>query len=248
MAWERAGFAAAAIAGSVYGGMTLLVRHGLLSEARRRFGVANAVTLGRAAIAAVLAGVACETLLYGREPLPVDAFSWIMAALAAFAWLLDGVDGWLARRLGLVSDFGARFDMEVDAFFILALSLLVYADERAGPWLLLAGLLRYLFVAAAAVWPDLAAPLPPSQRRKVICALMGAALVTALIPAVQERWAAILLGIGVLALLWSFGVDTLLLLRQAAQPPVASGELGRMDANGGIGRSPQDGRERDGIS
>ena len=35
---------------------------------------------------------------------------------------LDGLDGWAARRQGLVSAFGARFDMEVDALLILALA------------------------------------------------------------------------------------------------------------------------------
>jgi phosphatidylglycerophosphate synthase len=38
---------------------------------------------------------------------------------------LDGLDGWLARRFGLASAYGARFDMEVDGFLILVLALLV---------------------------------------------------------------------------------------------------------------------------
>ena len=38
------------------------------------------------------------------------------------ALLLDAVDGGVARRTGTVSGFGARFDMEVDAFLILVLS------------------------------------------------------------------------------------------------------------------------------
>ena len=46
-----------------------------------------------------------------------------MAALAGFALALDGVDGHLARRFDQVSDFGARFDMEVDAALILVLCI-----------------------------------------------------------------------------------------------------------------------------
>ena len=36
------------------------------------------------------------------------------AALVAAALSLDAVDGWLARRCGVASRFGARFDLEVD--------------------------------------------------------------------------------------------------------------------------------------
>ena len=39
------------------------------------------------------------------------------------ALALDGVDGQVARRTGTVSALGARFDMEVDAFLVLVLSV-----------------------------------------------------------------------------------------------------------------------------
>ena len=45
--------------------------------------------------------------------------------LAIAVTVLDGADGWLARRSGVSSAFGARFDGEVDAFLILALSVAV---------------------------------------------------------------------------------------------------------------------------
>jgi multidrug efflux pump subunit AcrA (membrane-fusion protein) len=44
--------------------------------------------------------------------------------------MLDGVDGWLARRHEIASRFGARFDMEVDALLILALSVLAGCGEK----------------------------------------------------------------------------------------------------------------------
>ena len=42
--------------------------------------------------------------------------------LASVALILDGVDGKVARRTRNASAFGARFDMEVDAFLILVFS------------------------------------------------------------------------------------------------------------------------------
>ncbi len=70
------------------------------------------------------------------------------ARAAAALLLLAGRGGWLARRLGAASAFGARFDMEVDAAMVLALSLLVLAAGQAGTFVLASGAMRYLFVAA----------------------------------------------------------------------------------------------------
>ena len=82
--------------------------------------------------------------------------------LALPAVALDGVDGWLARRSGLSSDFGARYDMETDALLILVLAVLAWRQEKAGAWIVLAGAMRYLFVAAGYIWTWMTAPLPPS--------------------------------------------------------------------------------------
>ncbi len=48
-------------------------------------------------------------------------------ALAVPALILDGVDGWVARRTGTANDAGARLDMEVDAALILVL-------RKSIPW------------------------------------------------------------------------------------------------------------------
>jgi len=222
MAWERAGWTATITAAAVYGGVGLLVRRALRRNPLPRFGAANAITLARAAIAAVLAGAAIESVLWRMPESAAGPAQWGIAVAAALIWVVDGVDGWVARRFGQASEFGARFGMEVDALFILALSLMVYASGRAGAWVLLAGGLRYLFVAAGWAWPALTAPLPPSFRRKAICALMGGALVAATFPPMPEGLGAILLGMGVGTLLWSFGVDTGTLLRRNRMEPTAA--------------------------
>ncbi|BFO17282.1 hypothetical protein SHKM778_36700 [Streptomyces sp. KM77-8] len=127
------------------------------------------------------------------------------------ALILDGVDGKVARRTGTSTPLGARFDMEVDAFLILVLS--VYVSMAMGPWVLLIGGMRYVFVAAARVWPWLTAPLPPSTARKTVAALQGVLLLVAgaaLLPhMVNVGVAALALGL----LLWSFGRDVLWLWR-----------------------------------
>ncbi|CAM5676650.1 CDP-alcohol phosphatidyltransferase family protein [Streptomyces hirsutus] len=117
----------------------------------------------------------------------------------------------MARRTGTSTPLGARFDMEVDAFLILVLS--VYVSMAMGPWVLLIGGMRYVFVAAARVWPWLNAALPPSTARKTVAALQGVLLLVAganLLPhLVNVGVAALALGL----LVWSFGRDVLWLWR-----------------------------------
>ena len=90
--------------------------------------------------------------------------------VAAAALMLDGADGWAARRQGLASAFGARFDMEVDAFAILVLTITAIRAHAVPGWVFAIGAMRYLYLAAALVLPLLRRPLPPrsiaDRRRK----------------------------------------------------------------------------------
>jgi len=173
-----------------------------------RFGAANQVTTIRAL------GVALIAALVGELRLPVLAASAALASVVVMA--LDGVDGWLARRHGVASDFGARFDMEVDALLILALSVLAWRFEKAGAWVIASGAMRYAFVAAGLRWRWLQAPLPPSLRRKTVCVVQLAALTLILVPAVAPPFSAAIAAAALAALTCSFLVDTLWLWRRAA--------------------------------
>ncbi len=187
-------------------GIVALQNH-LHSE--HRLGPADKVTLVRAAVAAVFAGL----LFHGDTASDVG---WWLSVVAGIALALDGIDGWLARRTGTASAFGARFDMETDAFFILVLSCLVWQLDKVGPWVLAIGAMRYLFVGAAAVMPCLAEPLFPSKRRQAICVVQVMALVICLLPAVGSRPATAVAAVALLALIYSFSYDAVWLIRRAA--------------------------------
>ena len=60
--------------------------------------------------------------------------------------VLDGVDGYLARKTNTATEFGAFFDMETDAFFCATMSFIVYALHPEYYWLLIPGLLRYFYI------------------------------------------------------------------------------------------------------
>ena len=198
-----------------YGAIAALVIAGLGQHApHRHFGPANRVTLLRAAYTALLVGILAEGLPIGA------AGRWVLVATGAAALALDGIDGWAARRSGFASRFGARFDMESDALFVLALAALVYRSGQAGAWVLTLGAMRYIFIAAGRLWPPLAAPLPPSQRRRGVCVGVIVMMLVALAPPVTPllgRW--LCLG-GLLLLAYSFAADCLrLTLRGRGDAP-----------------------------
>lgn len=184
----------------VYAATVMIAGYGLVhSYGHARLGLCNTVTLSRAAMVAFVSGAILE------PGTPV----WTLFGVAVLAFALDGVDGWLARREGLVSDFGARFDMEVDAGFGAVLSLWLLTSGTTGPEILILGFMRYAFVAASWIWPALQAPLPQAFRRKAICVVQIAALIVLIFPLTPQ---AIALPIGIIAALllcWSFLVDIL---------------------------------------
>jgi phosphatidylglycerophosphate synthase len=195
------GWRGLAMAFSCYGLIATFVVLDLARHApHQRFGVANSVTLTRAAVTALLWGVVGETALGGGDLTP--GLRWLLAIAAAAALILDGVDGWLARRSGMASDFG------VDTLFVLALSLLAYGTG-VGIWVLASGLMRYGFVLAGWVSPTFAAPLLPLRRRKVICAVQGAVLIAALAPVLPLEVASALCLVGLALLTYSFAADVL---------------------------------------
>jgi phosphatidylglycerophosphate synthase len=165
----------------------------------QRFGAANQVTLARAVLTALLAALVAE---------PADAAIAAAAVGAAVAvTVLDGVDGFLARRNRMVSRFGARFDVETDALFVMVLSVLVWQYGKAGAWVLIGGLLRYAFVAAGWILPWLAGPLRPTRRARVIAVCHMAGLIVALAPLVPVPLSTAAAGASLALLSWSFAVD-----------------------------------------
>jgi phosphatidylglycerophosphate synthase len=146
---------------------------------------------------------------------PSDRVAWFAAAAVTAVALLDGFDGWLARRSAQQSVFGARFDMETDAALILILSVLVWRHEKAGAWVLACGLMRYGFVVAGWMLPWMAGPLRSTLRGKTVAIAQLVGLGTALLPAVPVPVSTIVAAITLALLVWSFAVDIAWLKRQA---------------------------------
>lgn len=169
--------------------------------AEQGFGLANRVTLGRGTLILAVTAIALQPT--GLS----DGLSWWVIALSTIAMIGDRIDGKVARRTGTSTSFGARFDMELDSILVLALSVLVWRSGKVGPWVLLLGAFRYLFVVAGWLWSALTAELPPSQRRKTVCVVEGVVLLVCLGPIIPSGLAVTAAGGALLLLTYSFAVD-----------------------------------------
>lgn len=181
---------------------------GLQRRHTTRFGPANVVTAARSTLVGLIGGIVAASFFV---PIPVG----LLIALVVPALLLDAVDGWVARRTSSASELGARFDMEVDAFLLLALS--VYVSQTLGTWVLAIGAMRYAFAVAGSVIPWLRRQLPFRYWRKVVTAVQGITLAiagTGLLPVVDILLVAIALAL----LLESFGRDVVWLAARRGEP------------------------------
>ena len=154
-----------------------------------RFGAANTVTaLRTAGLVAVPAAVGSPE---------------VFVVLGGGLLLADGVDGWLARRGNRTSTFGAFFDKEADALFLLVLCAAAVAAGRVPVWVVGAGLLRYTFVLTVF---GLDLPEKTEQRvslaRYIYAAMVGALFLSFLI---DPAWGRPLVACTTIALVGSFG-------------------------------------------
>ena len=200
------------------GAAVILRAAGSVLRRKPRFSTpADRVTLGRATIVACCAAETVVCLMTGSG----TGASSVVVLLGTAAFLLDAVDGRVARLTGSATAGGARLDSDTDGALVLVLSCA--AARTFGPWPLGIGLMYYAFLAAAWFRPSLKDPLPSSTVRRVIGATQPAALLFALLPGVPPPLGAMVLGPALGLLAFSFGRDVVKLerLRRAASDPVA---------------------------
>jgi phosphatidylglycerophosphate synthase len=196
---------------------TAILSYGLTRSGAAALGAANRVTLTRAGFVGGVAALVADGLFADGLNQPASVAT--LVGLAAVALVLDGLDGWVARRTGTASALGARFDMEVDAFLILVLS--VYVGRSVGLWVLAIGAARYVAWAAGSVVPWMGVSVPPRYWRKPVAAIQGIVLTAAvahLLPAPAMNAA---IAVALVLLAESFGRDVVWQWRQRRIPTPA---------------------------
>lgn len=189
--------------------MAAAISRGLAHSGALRLGPADWVTLARATLIGVVTGLVAQSFV---EEVSIPA----LIGLSTIALVLDAVDGQVARRTGSVSDLGARFDMEADAFLIFVLS--IYVSGLLGWWVIAIGLARYLFVAFAWVKPWLRWPLPYRTWRKVAAAIQGLVLTVVASGVLAEGVSTFLVLVSLVVLAESFMRDVRWLFRRRNEP------------------------------
>ena len=127
----------------------------------------------------------------GIEPphLVSDGGAWVyvLFGLLAVAELTDFFDGRVARAEG-VTRFGAVWDEEIDAYFVLLLAVIAQRYTDLGRWVLLAGALRYLYVLSLHLIPE--TPVERSRAgalfAKTACAVVVVTLIGTVLPAAHH--------------------------------------------------------------
>ena len=134
-------------------------------------GAANALT--------ALRGLLLIGIVLGSGVLPPYA----ILVLGIVVLVLDGLDGYYARKHNTVSTFGDVFDKEVDALFVLTFGVLIIDKQLAGSWIVLPGLLRYGYVIALSFFDRKPSPTRKSFRRQFVGMwLMGTLLAPFAVP------------------------------------------------------------------
>ena len=126
-----------------------------------------------------------------------------IAVIALIVLILDGMDGYLARKFNTQSGFGAYLDMETDAFFVLVLTCLLYQSGIFDIWIISLGLLRYLYFIALIFFKQ-----PDQKEERVFRArLIAVILMSALVASFALPFAITKPAIGIASVLvfYSFG-------------------------------------------
>jgi phosphatidylglycerophosphate synthase len=103
--------------------------------------------------------------------------AWFLTLLAANV-VIDAADGYVARRAHQVTEFGAVFDREADAVFVLVAYLYFVVAREFSPWWLVPGALPYLYRLAARTRARVPAP---DHRERFAPLLAGANYVVLLV-------------------------------------------------------------------
>ncbi len=121
----------------IAGGISFLlygITHFQLLKAYKPFaGYANRVTLFRLIL------VMFSGIFYKNLP------DFILFTIGIGFFCLDGLDGFIARKLNQISEFGIYFDIETDAFYVCVFSVILFEKGFVGYWILIPGFMRYFY-------------------------------------------------------------------------------------------------------
>ncbi len=139
--------------------------------------------------------------------LGVSFFHYLLSPLSLFfsfgaVIMLDVIDGAIARKKNLQSDFGLYFDMETDALFVLLVAFVLYTENMIPVWVFIPGLLRYINVAIYSIFR---LPAKKEPKRKYASYIAGFLFLALILPfIIPANFSIPILAIASIAVIFSF--------------------------------------------
>jgi phosphatidylglycerophosphate synthase len=196
------GWVALAAAGSF--GVLCKYRAPVRSSLPGGVGWADALTGARLAVLSLVAA-----------SIPGAPTAWVLAAFA-FNVTVDALDGHVARRLREATAFGAVFDREVDAFFVLVAYLHFQLEGWLGAGALFAGILPFAYRLLASAAPI---PVAAGHKERGAAPLAGLNFLLLLAAAAMPAYSPSILTVSVVVVCVSFSFSFRSLYRHAYPLP-----------------------------
>lgn len=179
----------------------IYLNRNILLKSKPIFGIANSITLIRFII--IVFSFLCIDFEHNT--------TFLFYALS-FAVILDFFDGKAARYFKESSFFGQYFDMEIDAFYVLLMCCYYYLFWNIPVWILVPGLLRYLFRLYTISFPKENHAESKKNYGTIIAASFFIVLLVGLVT--QGRMQLYILLAGSLAIIGSFAIGIIEYHRQ----------------------------------
>ena len=171
--------------------------------------VANYITYLRLVIVITLL-----VLILFRSDVDNMYYSFYITFFSFLVFIMDWLDGYFARKLKQITDFGFFFDQEVDNIFLFILVLSITLNNNELYFLWLIPLLRYIFLLMKYVFVWMRSDLYDSMRRKSICAVTTFLLIVCNLEFLSFFLIELLSIISISIIVFSFMKDILWLYRR----------------------------------
>ena len=178
-----------------------------------KFTRASHITFIRIILSIVMLSLALnsffDTSIYGEL-----YFLNIFIFLAFIALILDGADGFIARKYKESNSFGIAFDQEADNLMLLILSLSIYLNKNINIIIFLIPIYRYIFILFMYRFLWLKRELPKSFLRKFICIFTSILLIISHISYLDEYIVINIVFFALFIITFSFAKDIIWLYRK----------------------------------
>jgi len=186
----------------------------LVSIAMRRFNLQNVNLANYVTYLRLVIMITLLVLILFRSDVDNMYYSLYITFFSFLVFIMDWLDGYLARKLKQITDFGFFFDQEVDNIFLFILVLSITLNNSELYFLWLIPLLRYIFLLMKYIFVWMRSELYDSIRRKSICAVTTFLLIVCNLEFLSFFLIELLSIISMFIILFSFMKDILWLYRR----------------------------------